>query len=117
MDERGSWFLACRPVPRWPEKVVCGYCALVPQEVKDSRAVFEEISGAFEPWFRMLALLEEVLRREHDFAGKADPQGIAWLLRLRLAAVAAGTARMVLDAALAGYYAQGFALVRHMLET
>jgi hypothetical protein len=52
-----------------------------------------------------------------SFPGDADPHGIAWLLRLRLATVATGTTKMVVDAALAGYYVQGFSLVRNMLET
>jgi hypothetical protein len=65
----------------------------------------------------MLTLLDTALRRTHEFDGEKDPDGIAWLLRIRLAAVAAGTSKVVLDAAIAGYYVQGFALIRHMLET
>lgn len=119
-DQEGegrAWYRACRSLPPWPEPLIAGYRTFHMQEAKYTRIAFLELSGAFKPAFRMLTLLDEVLRREHDFAGEGELVGVAWLLRLRLATVAAGTAKVALDAALTGNYVQGFSLVRHLLET
>src|SRR5215217_5667453 len=58
------------------------------------------------------------MRREHDW-GEDDPSDAywSWSVRLNLATGAAATAKLTLDAALAGYYSQAYGLLRHMAET
>lgn len=69
-------------------------------------------------WYRLLTLY---LRAFDGLAGaseadsaEADPTARA--LRLRLLALSGGSAKLALDATLAGAYSQAFALIRHMLE-
>ena len=58
------------------------------------------------------------MRREHDW-GEDDPSDAcwSWSVRLNLASGAAATAKLTLDAALAGYYSPAYGLLRHLAET
>ena len=57
------------------------------------------------------------MRREHDW-GEDDPSDAywSWSVRLNLASGAAATAKLTLDAALAGYYSPAYGLLRHLAE-
>src|SRR5215213_361898 len=58
------------------------------------------------------------MRREHiSLSANQDDAHTSWGLRLSLASAAVASAKLTLDATLAGYYSQAFALIRHMLET
>lgn len=114
--------VAMRPLLDAPEPVVAGYVALDREEAHFTRIALRELPDLVACWYRFLTLFERALRREHDIsrvhdAGEEARLIRSWHLRLRLASVAAGTSKMALDGALAGRYAQCFALVRHLLET
>ena len=51
--------------------------------------------------------------------GEDDPSDAywSWSVRLNLASGAAATAKLTLDAALAGYYSPAYGLLRHLAET
>ncbi len=107
---------AVKPLLSGPPDLIAGYRALHDQEAKYAQIVLREIPGAVAVWYRLLTLYDQAMRWEHEFSGD-DHHLPAWHLLLYLANVAGGTSKVVLDAALAAYYTQGFALVRHMLET
>jgi hypothetical protein len=109
---------ACKPVLSAPERVVAGYRTLHLQEAKYTGIALREMSAGIEVWHRYLTLLDQTLRGEHDSLSEGlDDAHVAWTLRLALAGAAAATAKMALDAALAWYYSQAYALIRHLLET
>jgi hypothetical protein len=57
-------------------------------------------------------------RQEHDSESTGpDDTYWSWSVRLNLASGAIATAKLTLDAALAGYYSQAYGLLRHMAET
>lgn len=67
-------------------------------------------------WYKFLTLLKDgILGREFDL-GPAEIS-ISRQLAMHFIAASAGTAKLILDAGLAGYYAQAFSLVRHLFET
>ncbi len=107
---------AVKPLLPGPPDLIAGYRVLHDQEAKYAQIALREMPGAVAVWYRLLTLYDQAIRREHEFSG--DDQDLpAWHLLLYLANVAGGTSKLVLDAALVGYYTQGFALVRHMLES
>ena len=57
-------------------------------------------------------------RQEHDSESTGpDDTYWSWSVRLNLASSAIATAKLILDAALAGYYSQAYGLLRHMAES
>ena len=91
--------------------------ALHEQEARYTEFALREMPDAVALWYRYLTLYDKALRREHESPSTFDDHHRAWDSRLRLASTAAATSKLALDAALAGYYSQAFALLRHMLET
>ena len=58
------------------------------------------------------------MRREYEWPKtEPDDEYWSWKARLNLAIVAESTAKLVLDASLAGYYSQAYGMLRHMVET
>lgn len=75
------------------------------------------MSEPVRSWYQYLTLFDEALRGEHESPGSHESHDHdSWELRLRLAVIEISTAKLALDAALAGYYAQALGLVRRMLE-
>lgn len=69
-------------------------------------------------WYGYLTLYDQTLRREHEWPEDEPSDAYwSWSVRLNLAAGALASAKLALDAALAGYYSQAYGLLRHMAET
>jgi hypothetical protein len=117
-DKFEAWRPAAKPILNASDTVMAGYVALHTQEAKYTAIALQKMRGEVEVWCRMLSLYNQALRQEHEAPWpEGDVRFTAWHLRIRLASVAAGTSKVVLDAGLAGYYVQAFALIRHLLET
>lgn len=108
----------CKPVLRTSADIFSGYRRLHIQEAKYTDMALNVMPTETAVWYRYLTLLDQTMRREHEspFGPDSDAH-VAWGLRLSLMSAAAATAKLALDATLAGYYSQGFALIRHLLET
>lgn len=105
-----------RPVLNVPDETLMGYVALEQEERRFTVHALTQHRELVLAWYRHLALFHEAI----DMYGNrvtSVPKPIAHVLRLRLIAAAGGTAKLVLDATLAGYYTQALALVRHLFET
>ncbi len=109
---------ACKPMLDGTAQLIAGYKAFHDQEGKYTAIALQEMPDAVAVWYRFLTLYDSMLRREHASPfDDRDVQHKAWHLRLQLSSTAAATAKLVLDASLAGYYSQAFGLIRHMYET
>lgn len=110
--------VACKPMLEGTAELIAGYKAFHDQEGKYTAIALAEMPAPVATWYRYLTLYDRALRREHASPSTTlDDHHRAWDLRLRLASTAAATAKLALDGALAGYYAQAYALLRHLLET
>lgn len=99
-------------------KLMAGYAALHDQEARNTAIALEKQSEFVAVWYRYLTLMDRALRGEHEsVAAIPSADHDSWELRLRLLGTATASAKLCLDAALAGYYSQAFGLIRHMLET
>jgi hypothetical protein len=108
----------CKPVLPVAPAVFAGYRALHTQEAKYTEKALREVPAEVAVWYRYLSLFDRTLRREHESPFDLDSDAhVAFWMRLSFMSAAAGTAKLALDAALAGYYSQAFALIRHLLET
>ena len=109
---------ACKPVLNAPAHVVAGYTTLHLQEAKYTGIALEKMPAEIAVWHRYLTLFNRTMRREHiSPSDNQDDARTSWGLRLSLASASAASAKLALDATLAGYYSQAYALIRHMLET
>jgi hypothetical protein len=101
-----------------PNEVIAGYRTLHLQEARYTRKALEAMPDAVANWYGYLTLYDRTLRREHDWPEDEPSDAYwSWSVRLNLATGAAATAKLTLDAALAGYYSQAYGLLRHMAET
>jgi hypothetical protein len=109
---------ACKHVLPATEEVIAGYRTLHTQEEIFNRKAIETMPDAVRNWYRHLTLYDRVLRRKYEWPKEEpDDEYWSWKARLSLAIVAASTAKLVLDASLAGYYSQAYGMLRHMVET
>jgi hypothetical protein len=109
---------ACKPVLNAPMDVIAGYRTLHIQEAKYTGIALANMPAEIAVCHRYLTLFNRTMRKEHISPSEnQDDARTAWGLRLSLASAAASSAKLTLDATLAGYYSQAFALIRHMLET
>ena len=108
----------CKNVIPVPGTVIAGYRKLHIQEAKYTLRALEAMPEAVANWYGYLTLYDRTMRREHDW-GEDDPSDAywSWSVRLNLASGAAATAKLTLDAALAGYYSPAYGLLRHLAET
>ena len=101
-----------------PNEVIAGYRTLHLQEARYTRQALEAMPDAVANWYCYLTLYDRTLRREHVWPVDEPSDAYwSWSVRLNLATGAAATAKLTLDAALAGYYSQAYGLLRHMAET
>lgn len=99
-------------------ELISGYAALHEQEARYTAIALENHPEIVAVWYRYLTLMDRALRGEHEsVAAIPSADHDSWELRLRLLGTATASAKLCLDAALAGYYSQAFGLIRHMLET
>jgi hypothetical protein len=109
---------ACKPVLNAPMDVIAGYRTLHLQEAKYTGIALAQMPAEIAVWHRYLTLFDRTMRREHISPSvNQDDARTAWGLRLSLVSASAASAKLTLDAALAGYCSQAYALIRHMLET
>ena len=116
--ERRSISVACKPTLNSSDKHYSrGYTTLHDREATYTQLALERLRQPVESWYQYLTLYDEALRGEHESPGNHESYDHdSWELRLRLAVIETSTAKLALDAALAGYYAQALGLVRRMLE-
>lgn len=108
----------CKHVLPVPADVIAGYKTLHLQEAKYTVTAIEAMPEAVANWYRYLTLYDRTLRREHEWSEDEPSDAYwSWSVRLNLASGALATAKLGLDAALAGYYSQAYGLLRHMAET
>ena len=110
--------MAYTPMLDGSAELIVGYRAFHEQEGKYTAIALAAMPDAIAIWYRYLTLFDKMLRREHSTPFEEhDDRHRAWHLRLQLSSAAAGTVKLVLDAALAGYYSPAFGLIRHLYET
>jgi hypothetical protein len=99
-------------------EAIAGYRTLHLQEAKYTGIALANMPAEIAVWHRYLTLFNRTMRKEHVSPSEnRDDVRTAWGLQLSLASAASSSAKLILDATLAGYYSQAFALIRHMLET
>ncbi|MDP9472571.1 MAG: hypothetical protein M3Q71_18220 [Chloroflexota bacterium] len=108
--------VAVRPVLAASDELLVGYLVLEREERRYTEHALSQHGAMVAHWYRLLTLLWFAVE---SAAPPPDerPRSLDSLLRIQFIAAAAGTAKLVLDATLAGYYTQAFALIRHLLET
>lgn len=118
MSELAGQHTARSPMLSGTAQLIDGYARLHAYESKYAEIAIQANKEVVSVWYRYLNLLYEALRQEHvsPEAGPS-PAWYSWNLRLRLLGTAAASAKLCLDAALAGYYSQAFSITRHMFET
>ena len=99
-----------------PNEMLAGYLILESDERGFTAVALHQHRHLVMLWYRYFNLLREAI------LGTGEPRDIPeWSARGQLAmpfiAVASGTAKLILDAGLAGYYAQAHSMVRHLFET
>ena len=121
MAEMGSSNItkACKPMlAPSHERDIRGYHRLHTQEAKYTGIALERQRDGIEIWHRLLSLLDDAVRGEHQSpAHPGTHEHDSWELRLRIAVTEVNTAKLALDAALAGYHVQSLGLIRRMLES
>jgi hypothetical protein len=101
-----------------PPEVVAGYRTLHLEEARYPGIALQCTPAEIAVWHQYLTLFNKTMRREHiSLSANQDDAHTSWGLRLSLASAAVASAKLTLDATLAGYYSQAFASIRHMLET
>jgi hypothetical protein len=114
LEEMLSW--VARPMLNEPPEQLRGYLALEREERRFTTHALISHPELVSAWYLHLALLHEAIDT-YRTRPKPDATPTADVLRLGFIAASGGTAKLVLDATLAGYYTQALALVRHMFET
>lgn len=98
------------------EELLAGYLILEHEEPRYTTWAIARHADFVVVWYRFLNLLKAGV----DNIGDAVPHPeftTRTQLTYQLIASTAGTLKLILDAGLAGYYAQAYALVRHVFET
>ncbi len=115
-DQRGPY--SVRPMLSGSDDLNSGYVRLQNLESKYTYEALKHHIDQISLWYRALALLVEIAEQEHSTElTEQDREWLSWSFRLRLVGTAAASAKLALDAALAGYYSQSYAVIRHLLET
>jgi hypothetical protein len=108
----------CKHVLPVSAEVFAGYRMLHMQEAHYTKSALEAMPDAVVNWYRYLTLYDRTLRREHEWPEDEPSDAYwSWSVRLNLASGTLASAKLALDAALAGYYSQAYGLLRHMAET
>ncbi len=115
-SEQRPSVVVTRPVLNLPEEVLLGYLALDEEERRFTEHALAQHSAMVAHWYRLLTLFRLACTSPVPHLDD-DEAVLARLLRLQFIAAAGGTVKLVLDATLAGYYAQAFTLIRHLFET
>jgi len=115
-DLEALHFIPGRSVLPVGDDVLEGYLTLEREERRYTTWAMARHAEFVTVWYRLLSLLKAAVVNAGDLPPSADDSnrmqlGMQWI------AAAGGTVKLILDAALAGYYAQGYMLTRHLLET
>ncbi len=100
-----------------PSELTNGYRGLVAMERRFAIHAVHEHRSQVEAWHRLLTLLAGPFAGGTRLAVAEEPAAADRLRFQLIAGIGAGTSKLSLDAAMAGYYSQSFALTRHMLES
>lgn len=108
-------YLEGRPLLPADEELLGGYLTLEREERRFSAFAITQHPDLVLAWYRYLTLLEQGVKNTnstptHNFTTQHQ-------MAVHLICVGAGTAKLILDAGLAGYYAQAITLIRHLFET
>lgn len=109
-------FLPGRPILHVSHEMLDGYLLLESDERQFTALALSEHRDFVALWYRYFNLLKRGIRGNGK-PREAPELSVPDQLAMRFIAVASGTAKLILDAGLAGYYTQAFGLVRHLFET
>lgn len=104
------------PVLDLPPDELAGYLAFDDEEQHFRSIAIRRHEALVRVWYKLLRLYHEAVLEQRKSPFETDPSH-AEELRIQFIAVAGGTAKIVFDCALAGYYTQAFMMVRHLFET
>lgn len=115
-DLEALHFAPGRQVLPFDDQLLAGYLTLEREERRFTAWAMARHADFVAVWYRFLCLFRsgfqnighEVPHPEFDTRTQ---------LALQFIAASGGTVKLILDAGLAGYYAQSYALVRHLFET
>ena len=93
-----------------------GYLLLESDERFFTSVAFQRHERFVRVWYTYLNLLREGILAIGVTLDAPDGS-VRTQLALRFIAASGGTVKLILDAGLAGYYAQAFGLIRHLFET
>lgn len=110
-----SAVLPDRPILDLSEAMLAGYLLLESDERQFTALALSEHSDFVAVWYRYLNLFRDVVLGEGSLRENTN-WSVQHQLAMRFAAVAIGTAKLVLDAGLAGYYMQASALCATYLK-
>jgi len=114
-----------RPMPTDPIGLMSGhftgYAHLSTDEAVFASRALGDAPQLWSTWYRTLNLFDSFFRKDIrlsdvDETG-SEIQMRAWEVQLRLCAAAIGAVKMSLEATLVGRYAQGFAMIRFIVQT
>lgn len=109
-------YLPGRPILDVSHELLDGYLLLESDERQFTALALSEHSDFVALWYRYLNLLKLGVRGDGKWR-EAPELSVRDQLAIRFIAIASGTAKLILDAGLAGYYTQAYSLVRHLFET
>lgn len=109
-------FLSARPILNVPEELQAGYLLLDSDERQFTALALCRHGEFVSLWYRYLSLMRDAIYSANENR-EASELSIRDQLAMRFIAVASGTAKLILDSGLAGYYTQSFTLTRHLFET
>lgn len=116
MSKQRHW--AVRPLKNGTEEKIAGYKFLHDIEARLFGVTLNRHEPLVDLWFECLNLFIEGIKGDFESDETyASPEFYSWSLRLRLISSSTATAKLCMDASLAGYYSGAVALIRHMLET
>lgn len=116
MENEPVLFAVVRPILAGPDDLLLGYLTLDREERRFTEHALAQHAAMVTNWYQLLALFRRAVAAIEP-SSNGEPSPGDRVLRLQFIAASGGTMKLVLDATLAGYYAQALMLVRHLFET
>lgn len=117
LEDDNLQLLMGRPILNVSDELLNGYLILESEERRFTAFALQRHPELVTSWYELLTLFAEAIEGVRQRRRPTGPETLADALRLRFLAASGGTAKLVLDATLAGYYTQAFSLIRHLFET
>ncbi|MGI8644470.1 MAG: hypothetical protein ACR2LS_10185 [Thermomicrobiales bacterium] len=116
MENKPALYAVLRPILAGPDDLLLGYLTLDREERRFTEHALAQHTAMISNWYQLLALFRRAIAAIEP-SPNGEPSSEGRVLRLQFIAASGGTMKLVLDATLAGYYAQALMLVRHLFET